>query len=73
MIIKPIDGEKGYGIKKLYLDNDYLLVIKEIKKRMKNEEFIIQEIIDQSSQLNSFNESSVNTIRVLSLLMKDRV
>ena len=73
LIIKPIDGEKGHGIKKLYLDKDYLSVIKEIKERMKNEEFIIQEIIDQSPQLNSFNESSVNTRRVLSLLMKDRV
>ena len=73
LIIKPIDGEKGYGIKKLYLDNDYFSVIKEIKKRMENEEFVIQEIIEQSPQLNSFNESSVNTIRILSLLMKDRV
>lgn len=73
LIIKPIDGEKGYGIKKIYLDNDYFSVIKEIKKRMENEEFIIQEIIEQSPQLNSLNESSVNTIRILSLLMKDRV
>lgn len=73
LIIKPIDLEKGTGVKKLKISENYEESLNEIKRRMDNQEFIIQEFITQSPQISKFNPSSVNTIRVISLLINNRV
>lgn len=73
IIIKPMDGEKGYGVEILDLKNDYSKSINNIYSRLDNQQFLIQEVIKQSQQLMKFNSSSVNTLRVISLLINNRV
>lgn len=73
LIIKPMDGEKGNGVKILNIEDNYEESIKEINSRLDNQQFLVQEVIKQSPQLSKFNPSSVNTIRVISLLIGGRV
>ncbi len=72
VLIKPSDSWKGIGVKKVDTSNKDE-VLKIINDYMKNGDFIIQEILIQSNQMNSFNPSSVNTIRVITLLVNNKV
>lgn len=73
VIIKPMDGEKGNGVQILNLSEDFEASLKEIDERLANQQFIVQEVIRQSEQLSKLNPTSVNTIRVISLLIGGRV
>lgn len=72
VLIKPSDSLKGIGIKKF--DNESRIdILNTINEYMKKGDFIVQEVVKQSSQMSSFNESSVNTIRVITLLVNNKV
>ena len=73
LIIKPMDGEKGNGVEILNIADDFDSSLKEIEERLKNQQFIVQEVVKQSEQLSALNPSSVNTIRVISFLIGGRV
>lgn len=72
-IIKPaIDsgGGRGVSIIKEFMSEDYIenLITKEYKSN-----FIIQKVVRQNKDLASLNESSINTIRILTFLFNNEV
>lgn len=68
-IVKPVDGSHGKGIRiieitdETNLDNLYIELL--------NENPIIEEIIIQHEELAEFNPTSVNTLRVVTLICPD--
>lgn len=69
-IAKVVDGSHGKGIKLLDL-NDRLKSLEEMYDELKKDNVIIEELIDQHEELAKFNPSSVNTLRVVTLLDKN--
>ena len=74
-VIKPsIDSAGGKGVRRLYLSN-----IKNKRNelidlfRQYNENFIIQEPINQHRTLSQLNPTSLNTCRVTTVFIKDRI
>lgn len=70
IIIKPISAEEGIGIRKLEcssISNDDLHVL---YQKLFEEDVIIEECIKQHSEM-CFNNTSVNTIRVMTILDKN--
>ena len=77
LIIKPsIDSGGGKNIIVFNLKDgisDYKdMTIAELIK-LYNKDFIIQKLISQHSKMSSLNPSSVNTLRIVTLLIKDEV
>lgn len=74
LIIKPTNLLKGEGVRILKLeedfDNEYKYILKKINS---NEDFIIQELVKQNKQLSNYNPTSLNTIRLITLLIDDKV
>lgn len=71
-IIKPsVNSHGGYGIK-LIRNNKTEQEIKSLIEGY-NGDFIVQEIIDQHQDTAKFNPESLNTIRVISLFINDKV
>lgn len=73
IIIKPSNVERGIGVKVLNLKDEFKDSIKLIHEYIRSGDFIIQDLITQSEQMNSFNPTSVNTIRVITLLINNKV
>lgn len=63
--VKPDDGECGIGAQIVY--NDGNLNYTELYKTYQRENVILEEVIKQHPEMAEFNESSVNTIRVVTL------
>ncbi|MDO5980419.1 sugar-transfer associated ATP-grasp domain-containing protein [Flavivirga spongiicola] len=77
LVIKPsIDSGGGTGVVGFSLKNkntDYKgLSLKEVMN-LYSKDFIIQEVLIQHSEMKKLNESSVNTIRLLSFLKEGQV
>ncbi len=74
LLLKPVGGGGGKGIIKIVSDNNRILVHDQNKIIPLNEyrnfsyRYIIEEALDQHGDLASFNPSSVNTLRVQTLL-----
>jgi hypothetical protein len=72
IIIKPVRGQAGQGIAIAYREGDSY-VIREKQKEYRLEDFklidrsIIQEVIEQNSEIAKISSTSVNTIRVVTL------
>lgn len=64
-IIKPVGAMQGIGIRK-YVVNDSI-IIEDLFNDLKNEDVIIEEIVKSHSKL-IFNNKSLNTIRVYTIL-----
>jgi len=73
VVVKPsIDSGRGKNFYSIEISQNtfanFLSIVNCLRK-----DFIIQEFVVQSRDLSAFNESSVNTIRVMSLLIGNRV
>lgn len=67
--IKPsLTSGGGLGVKKLAVDENLADTIKSYGKN-----FIIQEIIQQHPAISAINESSVNTIRMITLFLNGKI
>lgn len=72
VIIKPTNSSGGKGVKILDLINNREESLKLIDKYFESD-FVVQELIIQSPQLSKYNKSSVNTVRINTLLLNGRV
>lgn len=68
-IVKPTDGSHGKGIRVVEVTKETDL--KSLFNELKNENPIIEELIIQHEKLAEFNPTSVNTLRVVTLLCPD--
>lgn len=66
---KPVTGTGGNGAGILKIDEKDNL--NELFDEYKKKEFIIEDVVKQHNELAKFNESSLNTIRVYTLLCAD--
>lgn len=73
VLLKPTDKGQGKGIELIDFNNKYDEAIKIFEEKISQGDFIVQELIKQSDQLAGFNSSSVNTIRVISLIIDNKV
>src|SRR5699024_2814343 len=64
--VKQIDGSHGKGIRVIDITNEK--DIKKLFKDLSKEKCIIEELIVQHKNLAEFNPTSVNTLRVVTLL-----
>lgn len=72
VIVKPTNAGGGKGVKIIDLRNNKKESLQILNKYFEAD-FVVQEVIKQSNQLSSFNKSSVNTVRVISLLINGKV
>lgn len=68
VIIKPINGVEGGGIRKLRFSND--IDINKLYEELKLENVLIEEVIKQNSRMN-FGNTAVNTIRTHTFIDKN--
>lgn len=68
VFIKPCKANKGEGIRKLHLDE--IDNFEALYRQLKEENVLIEEIVKPHSSVK-FNSTSVNTIRVMSILDKN--
>ncbi len=70
VLVKPVEGYQGHGIYTLdFSTND--LDAKALFEDLRNQEVIMEEVITRGV-LSEFNPSSINSIRVVTLLSGDR-
>jgi len=69
-ISKVVDGSHGKGIEVVDL-NDRAETLEAIYQELKQKNVIIEQLIEQHEELAKFNPSSVNTLRIVTLLDKD--
>lgn len=69
-IVKPIDESCGHGVEKITIDDntDYEKMYNDLKN---NKQILVEECIVQHKDMSSLNETSVNTIRVVTLKKKN--
>jgi len=67
-LVKPTAGSHGIGVKVLEPDHDSL---ESLYAELRAEDVLLEEIIEQHRELGEFNSSSVNTLRVVTLLGSD--
>ncbi len=72
-IIKPSDAMQGEGVEIIDFSKDEKNAINTIKKHVEKGDFIVQRLVKQNEQMNRLNASSVNTMRLTSLLVNDKV
>ena len=63
---KIIDGYGGHGVSKLKIDNDFDLD-KTFELLMNNKQYLVEEAIIQSDDVNQINPNVVNSFRVVTL------
>lgn len=66
VIIKPIDASLGMGIHSINIDE--VNNMQETYHKLKHENVLAEEIIKQNDEIAEFNPSSVNTLRVVTLI-----
>lgn len=67
--VKPLDG--WFGIGAGICDTTEYKDKKELWNKMRNEKSLLEECIIQHDEINEFNPSSVNTLRVVTLMLPD--
>lgn len=79
-ILKPLNGAKGEGIYFLKKEKNKIeitdskqskLNLNDLLERINNKTIIIQECVKQHSKIKQFNETSLNTIRIISVRYKN--
>lgn len=69
-IVKPVDQLCGSGIEKISINNNE----KEVYERlMNNKQYLLEELIIQDESMACLNPSSINTIRVVTILKNNEV
>lgn len=73
-IIKPFSGANGVGIRIVDLEKEgpFSKLFEALKEEFKKG-FVAEELIKQCKELSAVNASSVNTMRVITIRMDDRV
>ena len=80
-ILKPSNGAKGEGIYFLKKEtnkievtesNQNKLSLNSLIEKINNKRIIIQECVKQHPKINDFNETSLNTIRIISVRYKNK-
>ena len=66
VLVKPVDGSFGIGIEKVVVNDN--LDIDSLYEKFKNKDIIIEEIVKQNKEFSSFNESSLNTLRIVTII-----
>lgn len=61
IIVKPIHGTLGKGVLKI----DSISQLREFQTTINNEDYIVEECIQNNAQMSSLNPSSLNTIRAV--------
>lgn len=72
-IIKPSDAMQGEGVEIIDFIKDEKEAVKIINKHVENGDFLVQRLVKQSEQMSKLNSSSVNTMRLTSLLVNDKI
>lgn len=67
VIIKPVDGVEGGGVRKFTLTEDQLANLDKMYEDLKKENVLVEEVIVQHPRM-VFGNTSVNTIRVHTIL-----
>jgi hypothetical protein len=65
-LVKPLEGSHGMGIRIEFVEQGSDL--EALYKTLQSEQMLVEELIAQNSELAEFNPSSVNTLRVVTLL-----
>ncbi|MFM1515255.1 sugar-transfer associated ATP-grasp domain-containing protein [Helcococcus ovis] len=73
VIVKPSDDMQGNGVEILNFTDNEKKAKKLFEEKVKLGDFIVQELVKQSDQMNRLNKSSVNTFRITTLLINDKV
>lgn len=69
VLIKPLSSEQGRGIYKLDITNQD--EVSEFIEQVKHGDYLIEELVENCAELKLFNENSLNTIRVYTIVKKD--
>ncbi|WP_078593650.1 sugar-transfer associated ATP-grasp domain-containing protein [Evansella clarkii] len=64
-IVKPSNGYYGLGVRKESINNEVNL--RDLYKKLVEEEALIEEVVSQLDDIAEFNPSSVNTLRVVTM------
>lgn len=75
LILKPVRGAAGRGIVKIFNDNGSITVkfrnkVEPLEKYVLDERSLVQDVVTQDESISIISDTSVNTIRVLTLLTK---
>ena len=71
VIVKPFNTDRGYGVYKLCYSE--ITDIKAFCESARKDTLILEEIIQQHPDLSSINSSSVNTVRIYTMLDKEGI
>jgi len=72
IIVKPVDAFSGKGIEKIVIDADSNIT--EIYDSLiAHEQFVVEECLVQHEKMNVLNPSSINTLRITSLIKNNAV
>lgn len=67
---KPIDGSCGKNIEKIYTDK--FKSLDEVYEYVQNKNFELEEVIKQNAEVNKICPNSINTVRVVTILDKNK-
>lgn len=67
VIIKPVDGVEGGGVRKFVLSENTGTNLSKMYKELNEEDVLVEEVIEQNPQM-VFGNTSVNTIRIHTIL-----
>ncbi len=73
VIAKPIDDSRGNSVKIVNVKDDFDKAWEYIDKNYGHREYILQEVVKQSPQLEKYNPTSINTLRIISLIVNGKV
>lgn len=70
IIAKPVDGTRGDGIFKIVADDvsDW----QQLYKKLKEDNYLLEQCIEECDELKAFHPSSLNTIRVVTISKDNR-
>lgn len=70
-IVKPLDADCGIGVEKIDINNEKDLN-KTYERLKNNKQFLAEEYVKQIKEINDIYPNSVNTIRIVSALVKGK-
>ena len=72
LIVKPVDDFSGKGIEKISIDENSDLVNIH-RSLIEHQQFVVEECLVQHPKMNELNPSSINTLRITSLIKENKV
>lgn len=68
IMVKPKDGERGMGVYKAIVSSDDLIKVE--WERLKANNYVVEEVVNQHPEMAKYHPSSLNTVRVSIALNK---